>query len=116
MIVFVSQDLMLGSRVRQYALNYDVPLKLVPGNPDPSSWPANVRLVMLDLQTPGLEIAVAVPAIKAALPQAKIVAYAAHVLEATLEAASAAGCDEVLTRGRFDREIEALVATASRAA
>lgn len=58
------------------------------------------RSVLIDLETPDLDPA----AIVAALPtedRPAVIAFGAHVHEALLESARAAGCDQVLPRSRF---------------
>jgi hypothetical protein len=56
--------------------------------------------LVLDLETPGLDVA----GVIAALPgvnRPRVVAFGPHVHTAKLEAARAAGCDAVLTRGQI---------------
>jgi hypothetical protein len=47
-------------------------------------------------------------------PPRKIVAFGPHVHEAKLAAARSAGCDEVISRGRFHAELIEIVASAMR--
>jgi DNA-binding NarL/FixJ family response regulator len=67
-------------------------------------------LAFIDLRTPGLSIADAVPQIRRAHPRAKIVACGPHVHRQSLKAAAEAGCDEVITRGEFERRFDGLLA------
>jgi len=60
-----------------------------------------VRLVLVDLGLPGLDLGQVVPALRAAAPAAHITAFGAHVDVERLQAAAAAGCHEVLTRNQF---------------
>lgn len=69
----------------------------------------SVRLVILDLSATKTEPASAVSQLRAADASLAIVAYAPHVHEEKLQAASDAGCTEVLTRGQFDGQMEALL-------
>ncbi len=69
-----------------------------------------VKLVILDLATGNTDPTTALPKLREAADGVRIVAYAPHVHEAKLEAARAAGCDEVLTRGAFDARIDDLLA------
>ena len=66
-------------------------------------------LVLVDLSLEGLDLPAAVAAVRSAAPQARIVAFGAHVNEAALAAAEAAGCDEVLTRGQFHKQYAELL-------
>jgi hypothetical protein len=43
-----------------------------------------------------------------------IVAYAPHVHEDRLRAATEAGCNEVLSRGQFDRQMDDILARYAR--
>ena len=66
---------------------------------------AGRRLVLLDLNSPGIHPAELVPQIRSLQPSAVIIAFGPHVHEVKLSAARAAGCDEVLTRGQFHRTL-----------
>ena len=57
------------------------------------------RLVLLDLSRPGALDAVSTVA-------APVVGFGSHVDDELLAAARAAGCDEVLPRSRFFRQLE----------
>jgi DNA-binding NarL/FixJ family response regulator len=71
---------------------------------------APVRLVVVDLSTPGLNIHELVPILRAAAPSARILAFGPHVHEARLAAARTAGCDEVVSRGQFHSRMEQIFA------
>jgi hypothetical protein len=62
----------------------------------------------VDLEAGGLEIAGLVADVKSRGP-IQIVAYGPHVHEERLAAALAAGCDQVLSRGQFDRSLPELL-------
>ena len=67
-----------------------------------------VRLIVVDLQTPALDLS----EVASLLNQAEgvpSVAYAQHVEEAMLRAATECGFDRVLTRGQFHAEIREIV-------
>jgi CheY-like chemotaxis protein len=73
----------------------------------------NARLVVLDLSAPGLNVESLVPALRAVGAEPpRIVAFGPHVHEARLAAARDAGCDEVMSRGRFHADINAVIASA----
>lgn len=110
-VLLISADLFLGSRVR--------------GSVESSGWTLDVagsgtqaaerlqsasryRLVLIDLETPGLQIAELMTPRPDDDPPA-VIAYGPHVHEQRLEAARQAGCDEVLTRGRFDATLPRLL-------
>ena len=66
------------------------------------------RLVVLDLDKRGLDVASAIAQIKAA-GNAEILAYASHVREDLIGSARAAGADRVMARGAFVRQMAELV-------
>ena len=109
-VVFLSSDLMFSSRLAGAATALGAPLAIAS---DPVQLAAKLtpdcRLVFVDLGLPGLDLPAAVTAIRATAPQAKIVAFGAHVNEAALSAAAAAGCDTVLTRGQFHKQYAELL-------
>ena len=67
------------------------------------------QLVILDLTTPGCDTARIVRQMHQQQPPAHIVAYAPHVMTAALQQARQAGCDQVLTRGQFDKRLNQLL-------
>lgn len=67
-----------------------------------------VRCVFVDLADPALDVANLI----ARLPtenRPRVIAFGAHVATARLDAARAAGCDTVLTRGQFDAKLSELL-------
>ena len=66
-------------------------------------------VVLWDLACEGASPAETTRRLREIFPQARIAAYAPHVHEDRLAAAKAAGCDEVLSRGQFVRELNRLV-------
>lgn len=71
---------------------------------------AAVRLILVDLTTPGCDIK-AIAQSLAGLPHAsRVVAYAPHVMNGVLQAARDAGCAQVLTRGQFHSQLETIIA------
>jgi CheY-like chemotaxis protein len=66
--------------------------------------PENVRLIIVDLNTPGINVAELI----AALPDENrpaVIAFDSHVNTERIAAAKAAGCDQVLPRSRFTAEL-----------
>jgi len=69
-----------------------------------------IRQVILDLSTPNLDVEALVPKLReSADVPLTIVAYGPHVQEAKLVNAQSAGCDQVLTRGQFNSQIDELL-------
>jgi CheY-like chemotaxis protein len=110
--LLLSCDLIFTSKVTGTAreLGHRV---LVAGNPALAAamieqW--RPKVVYLDLTAGELASAPAVMAYrKVAGPGTTFVAFGPHVETAALEAARAAGCDEVLTRSKFSAELPALI-------
>lgn len=70
------------------------------------------QLVLIDLRTPSLSLETLLPRLREALPSdARIIAFGPHVHRDALLAAQAAGCDETITRGEFDRRIDGYLAS-----
>ncbi|MGI9430051.1 MAG: hypothetical protein ACR2NM_15435 [Bythopirellula sp.] len=112
-IVLLTQDLMIGARVEGVARQLGLSMRNVaqPQAAIAAAEDKDCRLLLIDLRTPGLDIADLVQAIRAARgPALPIVASGPHVHEANLAAATAAGCDAVITRGQLDRELPAIFA------
>jgi CheY-like chemotaxis protein len=102
-VLLVSPDLFLGSRIRGVVESQGCSLSVAPtGHAAGDRLDAgNYRLVLIDLQTPGLDVQGLLQR-RTARGQPVFVAYGPHVQAPLLRAARAAGCDEVLTRGQFD--------------
>ncbi len=66
-------------------------------------------LVILDLSHPGLDVAATLARLKPLLSEGAVtIAFGPHVHRERLEAARAAGCDRVLSRGEFHARMEEL--------
>ncbi len=107
-VLLVSADLFLGSRVRgaaeaagrsiDVAASGDAAIsRLIAGH---------YRLVLIDLETPGLDIG----ALRQSCGERPVVAYGPHVRVPLLTSARQAGCNEVLTRGQFDASMHEVLA------
>ena len=60
--------------------------------------------VILDLQTSELNVAGLLAGLK--VPRPPVIGFGSHVDKDTLDAAKTAGCDEVMPRSRFVKELE----------
>ena len=109
-VYYLTGDLLFSSRVSGAAANLGVDLQIVVSVTQLlQRAAADCKLVLIDLTLSSLELDAAVQAVRERMPQARIVAYGPHVQEALLTAAAAAGCDEVMSRGQFDREFPRLL-------
>jgi DNA-binding NarL/FixJ family response regulator len=111
--VFLSSDLMFASRLLGAAQTLGVPLQ-VAARPAALAelLAADCRLVLVDLSLDALDLPAAVAQIRETAPRARVVAFGAHVNEAALAAAEAAGCDLVLPRGQFHKQYVELLRSA----
>jgi CheY-like chemotaxis protein len=72
------------------------------------------RLVILDLSHPRLDAASFVPRVRELVgKEGAILAFGPHVHKGLLEAASAAGCDTVISRGQFHASMESILANSA---
>jgi DNA-binding NarL/FixJ family response regulator len=114
-VLFLSSDLMFASRVGSAARALGISLVQVP---DPAALPAKITadcgLALVDLTLEKLNLPAAVKAIRAGAPTARVVAYGPHVDEAALADARDAGCDEVVTRGQFNKQYAELLQAAAQ--
>lgn len=106
MILYLTSDLLFASRVQSAAAaaglsaltlpSIDSLLTAVEAHPQAG--------VLLDLEHPGLAVGELLPRLPGRTGR-WIAAYGPHVHEARLQAARAAGCDEVLTRGGLHQHL-----------
>lgn len=73
------------------------------------------RLVLIDLTAPVADIERLVNQIRDKAPQAKLLAFGPHVHETKLAAAESAGCDHVIPRGAFHKQLDSLLANLKQA-
>jgi CheY-like chemotaxis protein len=68
--------------------------------------------VILDLQNPGLDLPALLADLRAACPaMPRVTAYGSHVEAELLRAARGAGCDLVLPRSKFVKELDSNIAS-----
>jgi len=104
-VLFLTDDLLFASRVQAAAagLRLDVQISAPAKAASVASDP-DCQLILADLFVLGDKAAEIIPQVKANFPQAKLIGFGPHVDVAMLATAKAAGCDEVLTRGEFQRQ------------
>lgn len=113
MVVLLSGDLMGISRVEGAARQVGLGFRGLPTVDAVADFCAAhpVALVIVDLATPRLDIAALVRRLRsdAAGRMPRTIAFGPHVHEAALEAAKAAGCDQVLSRGAFMAQLGSIL-------
>jgi len=111
-IVLLSSDLAVLSRVEGVARRAGDAVRQAGNGAQAAEICAggDVRLVVVDLSTPALDVAAAVSQLRkggSAVP--RLVAFGPHVHEGRLAEARDAGCDLVVTRGQFFSQLDALL-------
>jgi CheY-like chemotaxis protein len=107
-VLYLSKDLFFTSRVSATARTAGAEFHVVGSTEDllTRCIKDGCTLVILDLDTPGLDPARIVGALRDSLGESpSILGFGSHVHEARLKAARLAGCDQVLTRGQFDQRM-----------
>jgi CheY-like chemotaxis protein len=91
----------VGLAVRQ-ARTPDELVTLAERNPPPG--------IILDLQNPGLDLPALIGELRAACPaMPRVTAYGSHVEAELLRSAREAGCDVVLPRSKFVKELDSQI-------
>ena len=110
--VVLSQDLLLLSQVLQSAAALNAQVETVCSLTDllTRCQEGEVAQIVLDLSTPQLAPAQVLRALgQLEQPIPRLIAFGPHVHTARLEAARAAGCDVVITRGQFHRDLQKIL-------
>jgi CheY-like chemotaxis protein len=110
--VLVSSDLMVVSRVQGAATAGAVSLFAVATAVAAIEIhrTESLDLVLVDLSAPSFQISELVDGLKSAGARApRIVAFGPHVHEERLAAARAAGCDLVVSRGKFFSDVDRIL-------
>jgi hypothetical protein len=102
-VILLSDDLMTTSRVRGAGPGIDVKHAgsldgLMESLATPAATDGDRPLIVLDLQTRGIDWASALGRLK---PLGRLLAFGPHVWKEQLELARRSGCDLVLTNGEF---------------
>ena len=109
--VLLTQDLIFSTKVTSTARALGLEVTAVADLVRAAELCRDKRLgcVFIDLGVPNLDITAAVAQLRSAVGAVPTVAYGSHVDKDRLDAARAAGCDEVLPRSRFSAELPALL-------
>jgi AmiR/NasT family two-component response regulator len=109
--ILFSPDLFFSSRILAEAQRAGLEVRAVPDLAMLREQVARheVRLVLVDLGATQTDPAEIVAAVAAQQPRPCLIAFGPHVHAERLQAARAAGCDLVLTRGQFDGQVADLL-------
>ncbi len=111
--LYWTKDIFFGSRVTATARAVGGELRVVGSLEEllQQADSGDCSLVLLDLDTPGLDPAAAMAGLRERNVSPPVIAFGSHVHETRLEAAQQAGCDRVLARGQFDRQMSDILRT-----
>jgi hypothetical protein len=105
--LLISSDLLFASRIRSAGRRQGVECTAASLGRSGLDIGPDVPLVLIDLAHTGTEpLEALLKELRRRDPSPHVIAYGPHVDGQVLEFARAAGCDEVLTRGQFDRQLE----------
>lgn len=111
-VVLLSGDLAVLSRIEGAARRAGESVRQVASGPQAAEICAGggVRLVIVDLSTPTLDVAAVMAPLRKEAPTCpRLIAFGPHVHEERLAEAREAGCDLVMTRGRFFSQLDSLL-------
>ncbi len=108
-VLLLSTDLMFAPRVSSMARTFGSSCRMVSLSQLAEALSPETRLVMVDLALAGVEPASLMAQVRATANQAAVVAFGQHVHEERLEAAQAAGCDEVVSRGELHGRLQTIL-------
>ena len=113
MIVHVTSGLMATSALSATARQSGVEVKLAMNDRKLMKLldEGPVKLIVVDLQTRGLNIRELVSQVREKIADVQMIAYAQHVHEDLLDEAQQLDFNAVITRGQFTRELPAIVAS-----
>ena len=113
-VVLLSADLMLTSQAAGAAARQQLELVTVSSEDQLVDAANGATMAIVDLAFSGLQISAVCERLEA-LPESpqRIIAFGPHVHQQRLDAARAAGCDEVMSRGQFHSAMDALFAQLS---
>jgi CheY-like chemotaxis protein len=109
--ILLSTDLTVISRVQGAARQAGVKTRVVSGEAtlDEAASKEPASLLIIDLNAPQLNVQSIVERFRTVSPEGRIVAFGPHVHEQRLAAAREAGCDQVVSRGQFFAQADALL-------
>jgi DNA-binding NarL/FixJ family response regulator len=110
-VVLLSTDLTVVSRVDGAAAGAGMTMRAVSSESAAivAADAASAKLLIIDLGAPVSDLKVFVESFKSKSPQTRIIAFGPHVHEEKLAAARVAGCDEVVSRGQFFSQLDAIL-------
>lgn len=111
MILYLTDDLMFSSQILSAAQNAGFGVEWKPTESEfMARWvqvdeSERTSIAILDLGMRNVNIATLIAALKSTRPNCQLIGYGPHVQVDRLAEAQRAGCDVVLARGAFSREV-----------
>jgi CheY-like chemotaxis protein len=102
-------DLLFGSKVTTTGRAHGVPVAVARTPAQAVEKAAGAACAILDLNQQGMNLSELLPELRAAGVQ-RVIGFGSHVDRETLSAARQAGCDLVMPRSQFTKEVEAKLA------
>ena len=111
-VVYFARDMLFTSKIREVARQLGVTVEAARDPAGLGAAAATARVVIVDLRLPNaLEALAAVTA--GAQPGVRTIGFVDHERTDVMDAARAAGCQEVLTKGGFANSLPRLLAPAA---
>jgi DNA-binding NarL/FixJ family response regulator len=109
-ILAVVDDLFFAARIRETARQMNVEIELTPATGlDARLARGALDAVILDLGAPSALDSLRALKTNPGTASARVIGFASHVATETITAARAAGCDQVLARSAFTRQLPELL-------
>lgn len=111
-VLALPADMIFGAKIRGTAQALGVAINLARNPKDLIEKAGAIpqpSLIILDLDTRGLDIPAAIAALKAAAPDTPLLAYVSHVNTDAIKAARNAGADRVLARSAFTASLSEIL-------
>lgn len=109
--LLISGDLFFTSKVSSTAASLGLKMDTAESSEEATRRIADsdYACILVDVTLPGIDLAALIEALPSE-NRPRVIAFGPHVQTARLDAARAAGCDEVLPRSRFSAELPQLLA------
>lgn len=107
-IALLSRDLFFATKIRAAAAHLERPLRVLADAAELGGM-ESPGLVLIDLETPALDIDACVERARRHAGTAPLIAFGRHTHRELREKAKAAGCTEVLTRSEFVAQLSAIL-------
>lgn len=109
-VLILCDDLMFTSKVTATARAQGIPAGIARTPAEAVRKGAAAGCVIVDLHLPALDLPALLTDLRAGGWAGRVIGFGSHVDVATLKAARDAGCDQVMPRSQFTKQLEAQLA------